>query len=474
MTGPAHIDPMPEEAVEMTTELVPDTRMPDAQDGQPGLAPPRPSAPAGSSDAPSGTMTPSEAAQWFFTEAADCLGVHPEVIELLKRPYRELHVEIPVHMDNGSLRVFPGYRVQHSGARGPYKGGVRFHPSADLDEVRALAALMTWKTAIVDIPFGGAKGGVQCDPDALSAGELQRMTRTYLDNISHLLGVYRDVPAPDMGTNAQTMAWMMDAFGKRYGHSPAIVTGKPLAMGGSEGRTEATGQGVAYIIRDTLKELGRDPARTRVAIQGFGNVGSYAARFASELGCPIVAVSDIRGGILAPDGLDLGAVFEQVERTGSVVGVPGTSAVSSDGVLSVDCDVLVPAALGEVINAENWETIQAPIIIEGANHPVTPYADHHLASEGTIVVPDIIANAGGVIVSYFEWTQNIQQHRWTLEHVNRELQEILCGAYADIRKRSTDEGITLRTAAFMTGVKRVVEALELRGLVPSNGAYVEE
>ena len=473
MTGPAHIDPMPEEAVEMTTEIAPQDRVQSAGSDQPGLAPPRPAVATGASEPPSGAMTPSQGAEWFFAEAADCLGVHPEVIELLKRPYREIHVEIPVHMDDGSLRVFPGYRVQHSGARGPYKGGVRFHPNANLDEVRALAALMTWKTAIVDIPFGGAKGGVQCDPTALSPGELQRMTRTYMDNISHLLGVYRDVAAPDMGTNAQTMAWMMDAFGKRYGHSPAIVTGKPLAVGGSEGRTEATGRGVVLIIRDTLKALGRDPARTRVAIQGFGNVGSYTASFARELGCPIVAVSDIRGGICDPDGLDLDAVSEQLERTGSVVGVPGTQAVSSDGVLTVDCDVLVPAALGEVITADNWQDVQASIIVEGANHPVTPYADYHLAEQGTVVVPDIIANAGGVIVSYFEWTQNIQQHRWTLEQVNRELEEILCGAYGAINKRSADEGISLRTAAFMTGVKRVVEALELRGLVPSNGAYVK-
>ena len=442
----------------------------------------RPPAAAG---APARSMSPSERANWFFLDAAERLGVNPDVVELLKRPYRELHVEIPVHMDDGRLRVFSGYRVQHSGARGPYKGGVRFHPQANLDEVRALAALMSWKTAIVDIPFGGAKGGVQCDPTALSTGELQTLTRTYLENIAHLLGVYRDVAAPDMGTDGQTMAWMMDAYGKRYGYSPAIVTGKPIAMGGSQGRTEATGRGVAYIVRDTLRALAREPQRTRVAIQGFGNVGSWTVIFLRDLGCPVVAVSDIRGGIYRADGLDIPAVVAHVERTGSVVDFPGSEPLTSDevlssdgtlvsrGVLSVDCDLLVPAALGEAIHAGNWQTVQASIIVEGANHPVTPYADYHLARQGTVVVPDIVANAGGVVVSYFEWTQNIQQHRWTLEQVNRELEQMLCEAYRAIRERAREQGVPLRAAAFMTGVQRVVETLELRGFVPEAGERSE-
>jgi glutamate dehydrogenase (NAD(P)+) len=349
--------------------------------------------------------------------------------------------------------------------RGPYKGGVRFHPQANLDEVRALAALMTWKTAIVDIPFGGAKGGVQCDPTALSARELQLLTRTYLENVSHILGVYRDIPAPDMGTDAQTMAWMMDAFGKRAGYSPAIVTGKPVAMGGSHGRAEATGRGVAFVVRDTLEALDRSPEQTRVAIQGFGNVGSYAAIFMHELGCRVVAVSDIRGGIQNDDGFDPAEVVAHMQRTGSVVDFPDSQPLTSDGVLTVECDVLVPAALGEAINAENWERVQAPIIVEGANHPVTPYADHQLEQRGTVVVPDIIANAGGVLVSYFEWTQNIQQHRWSLEQVNGELEQMLGTAYTAVRKRAHDDGLPLRTSAFMTGVERVVGALETRGFV---------
>ena len=437
-------------------------------------------------DVPSKTFSSSDGANFFFLQAARHLGVNSEVVELLKNPWRELHVEIPVHTEDGHLRVYSGFRVQHSGARGPYKGGVRFHPLADLDEVRALAALMTWKTSIVDIPFGGAKGGVQIDPRSIPTSELQQVTRGYLENIAHLLGVYRDVAAPDMGTDAQTMAWMMDAYGKRYGYAPGIVTGKPIAMGGSYGRTEATGRGVSLVVRDTLETMGRDPAKTRVAIQGFGNVGSYSAKYLSELGCPIVAISDLRGGIHDADGLDIDAVIEHVARTGSVVEMPGADPLPADdtsdtdgtqvssGLLGVDCDVLIPAALGEVINASNWQIVQAPIIIEAANHPVTPYADYQLTKQGTVIVPDIVANAGGVLVSYFEWTQNIQQHRWSLGQVNSELERMLCDAYTNVRKLAHDEGVAVRTAAFIVGVERVVEALELRGLVPANGAHHED
>ena len=442
---------------------------PDREAGAPTPGEPVQPAPAArlprADEPPPDTMSYSEGTNHFFQMAAERLGVHPDVVELLRRPYRELHVQLPVRMDDGSLRVFSGYRVQHSGVRGPYKGGVRFHPQADLDEVRALAALMTWKTAIVDLPFGGAKGGVQCDPTRLSRRELQLLTRTYLENVSHILGVYRDILAPDMGTDSQTMAWMMDAFGKRAGYSPAIVTGKPVAMGGSHGRTEATGRGIAFIVRDTLKALGRAPEQTRVAIQGFGNVGSYAAIFMHEIGCRVVAISDIKGGIQDDDGFDPAEVVSHMERTGSVVDFPGSKPLTSDGVLTVECDLLVPAALGGVINAENWERVQASIIVEAANHPVTPYADHYLERRGTVVVPDIVANAGGVLVSYFEWTQNIQQHRWSLEQVNRELEQMLVTAYAAVWERSQDDGLSLRSSAFMTGVERVVEALEIRGFV---------
>jgi glutamate dehydrogenase (NAD(P)+) len=435
---------------------------------------PPPAEPEVRDDAPDRELSPSEGAKWFFFEATEKLGINAEVVDLLADPWRELHVQVPLHTEDGHLEVFSGYRVQHSGARGPYKGGIRFHPQANLDEVRALAALMTWKTAIVDIPFGGAKGGVQVDPQALTTSELQQVTRGYLENIAHLLGVYRDVPAPDMGTNAQTMAWMMDAYGKHHGHSPGIVTGKPIAMGGSYGRNEATGRGVAYVVRDTLDTLARDPVKTRVAIQGFGNVGSFTAKFLHEYGCPVVAVSDVHGGIYDANGLNIEAVIAYVQETGSVVDMPGTGPLPQGGLLSVECDVLIPAALGEAINASNWETIQAPLIIEGANHPVTPYADHHLSKQGTVIVPDIVANAGGVLVSYFEWTQNIQQHRWSLGEVNGELELMLCGAYDDVRRRAHLEGASLRTTAFMTGVERVVEALELRGFVPENGVFHDD
>jgi glutamate dehydrogenase (NAD(P)+) len=410
-------------------------------------------------------MSSFEAANYFFAEAAEILALPREGIDLLSGAWRELHVQVPVRMDDGRVTIFNGYRVQHSGARGPYKGGVRFHPDADLDEVRALAALMTWKTAVVDIPFGGAKGGVQCDPTTMSNEELRRLTRTYLENISHLLGVYRDIPAPDMGTNAQTMAWMADAYGARYGYSPAIVTGKPVSMGGSPGRVEATGRGVALITRDTLVSLGRATDQTRVAVQGFGNVGSHAARFLHEMGCRVIAVCDRDGGVHLADGLDPVELAAHVERTGSVVGFAGSEPLSAEQLLAMDCEVLIPAAVDGVIHADNWQTVRAPIIVEAANAPVTPYADHYLAAQGTLVVPDIVANAGGVLVSYFEWTQNIQQHRWGLDQVNEELETMLLGAYRSIVKRAEADGLTLRGAAFVIGVERVVEALLLRGRI---------
>ena len=411
------------------------------------------------------SLSTYEAATYFFSTAADALGLSPEIKTLLGNPHRELRVGVPVRLDDGRIELFSGYRVQHNGARGPYKGGVRFHPDADLDEVRALASLMTWKTALVDIPFGGAKGGIQCDPTTLSRSELRRVTRTYLQNIAHLLGVYRDIPAPDMGSDAQTMAWMMDAYGALNGHSPAIVTGKPVQMGGSHGRTEATGRGVSLITRDTLRNLGRPIEGARIAIQGFGNVGSHAAICLHALGCRVVAVSDVGGGVFRAEGLDPHELTDHVANTGSVADLPGTTALSGDELLRVDCDVLIPAALSGVIDADNWRSIQAPVIVEAANAPVTPYADACLTRQGTVVVPDIIANAGGVIVSYFEWTQNIQQHRWSLDQVNRELDELLRTSYATVLDRAAEQTVDLRTAAFMIGIAPVAEMIELRGFV---------
>ena len=418
-----------------------------------------------SSEAPPRDLSPWEATNYLFEDAAGRLGMDPEIVMLLRRPYRELHVEVPVRMDDGHLEVLSGYWVQHSAARGPYKGGVRFHPDVDLDEVRALASLMTWKTALVNVPFGGAKGGVTCNPATLSKKEKREITRTYTRNIAHLLGVNRDIPAPDMGTDGQTMAWMMDAYGSINGYTPGIVTGKPLNMGGSAGRTEATGRGVAIITGLSLAAAGLPEEGARVAIQGFGNVGAYAARFLSEMGCTIVAVSDVEGAVQRPDGLDVALLQQHVAEQGTVKGLAGAWELPRDEVLYVDCDVLVPAALGGVIDADNWERVTAKLIVEGANHPVTPYADHSLAERGTVIVPDILANAGGVMVSYFEWAQNIQQYRWTEAHVNQELESLLGEAFKDVEQLASEEGVSFRTAAFMTGAERVADAIEVRGFV---------
>ena len=416
-------------------------------------------------EAPPRDLSSWEAPNYLFEDAAGRVGIDPEIIELLRRPYRELHVVVPVRMDDGHLEVLHGFRVQHSGARGPYKGGIRFHPDVDLDEVRALASLMTWKTALVNVPFGGVKGGVACDARALSKSEKRAITRTYTRNIAHLLGVNRDIPAPDMGTDGQTMAWMMEAYGSMHGYTPGIVTGKPLNMRGSEGRKEATGRAVTIVTRDALPAMGLDLEGARVVVQGFGNVGSYAAQFLSEMGCTIVAVLDVDGAVQRPDGLDVERLQEHVEEHGTVKGLPGVWELERDDVLYVECDVLVPAALGGVIHADNWERIDTKLIVEGANHPVTPYADYQLAKQGVVIVPDILANVGGVMVSYFEWAQNIQQYRWIEAHVNRELEALLGEAFTDVQQLSLDQGVSFRTSAFMTGAERVADAIEVRGFV---------
>jgi glutamate dehydrogenase (NAD(P)+) len=401
----------------------------------------------------------------IFERAADDLNLREDVRLLLRLPYRELHVEVPIRMDDGTVRVFPGYRVQHSGARGPYKGGVRFHPEANLDEVRALASLMTWKCALVDLPFGGAKGGVQCDPTAMSTSELNRLTRRYMHNIAHIIGVNRDIPAPDMGTNAQVMAWMMDSYGQSNGYSPAIVTGKPVALGGSYGRDSATGRGVYFMLRELCVELGREPERTSVAIQGYGNVGSWAARLMAQGGFKIVAISDVNGGVFRQDGINIAGLESVIRDGGSLRDYPGANFISNDDLLGLAADVLVPAALGGVITESNVHSIRASVIIEGANRPVSAAADAALADRGVTIVPDILANAGGVTVSYFEWTQNIQQFRWEEERVNTELERVLVPAYSRVRALSREQGVTLRRAAYRIAVERVAEAIELRGFV---------
>jgi glutamate dehydrogenase (NAD(P)+) len=411
------------------------------------------------------TTNPFEAVTLFFDRAAEHIHLPDEMREVLRTSYRELAVQVPVRMDGGTLHVFRGYRVQHNAARGPYKGGIRYHPDADLDEVRALAALMTWKTAVVDIPFGGAKGGVQCDPLRMSEGEKQRLTRRFTQMISYILGVNRDVPAPDMNTDAQTMAWMMDAFSSRYGYTPAIVTGKPVELGGSLGREAATGRGVVYCLGEAAADLGLDLAGATVAVQGFGNVGSWTSRLIGELGCSVVAVSDVKGGIYRSSGLDVQAVYDHVRETQSVVNAPGTESITNEELLELDVDVLIPAALDRVITAENADRVRARAVVEAANHPVSPAGDAIMQDKGVVVIPDILANAGGVTVSYFEWVQNIQQFRWDEDQVNMELRKTMSRAWKNVHARSTVDAIPLRLAAFAIAVEKVDKAARLRGYV---------
>lgn len=415
--------------------------------------------------APHEGMTPFESVNFFFHEVADRVGLDDKTRAVLSGTYREIRVQVPIRKDDGGLETVYGYRVQHNGARGPYKGGVRYHPSADLEEVRALASLMTWKTALVGIPFGGAKGGIQVDVSALSLAERQRMTRRYMSQVSYIVGPHRDIMAPDVNTNAQTMAWMMDAYGQRAGHTPAIVTGKPVELGGSLGREAATGRGAIMVLDEAVRDAGKQPEDVTVAIQGFGNVGSWAARLAASAGYRVIAVSDVRGGIVQPGGLDVAGLMGHVHETGSVVDFSGTDPISNEDLLQLDVDVLIPAALGEVITQHNAGDVRARIILEAANHPVTPVADQILREDGVTILPDILANAGGVTVSYFEWTQNIQQFSWDEDRVNAELGRHMRTAYSQVRSYADANDLDLRRAAFSLAVERVATAAHLRGYV---------
>ncbi|MEM3589941.1 MAG: Glu/Leu/Phe/Val dehydrogenase [Candidatus Bathyarchaeia archaeon] len=357
-------------------------------------------------------------------EIAERIGIDPNVLEILKHPRRILIVSAPVRMDDGSVRVFTGYRVQHNKARGPYKGGVRYHPSVDLDEVKALAAWMTFKTAVVDIPYGGAKGGVLCDPRRLSLGELERLTRRYTSMIMDEIGPFKDVPAPDVGTDSQVMAWIMDTYSSLKGYSvPEVVTGKPIVLGGSYGREEATGRGVAICVREAARRIGLRLKGATLAVQGYGKVGYWSAEALSEMGCKLIAVTDAGGGAYDPRGLDPRALKEHEARSGSVSGYGGAGAISNEELFQLECDILVPAALENQITEGVASNVNARIISEGANGPTTPEADRILYEKGVLVVPDILANAGGVTVSYFEWVQNLNRDRWPLETVNARLEE---------------------------------------------------
>ena len=414
--------------------------------------------------APQPSEDPREIVEYNFQRAADRLGLDNQMRTLLTLPFREVRVEVPVRMDDGSLRVFVGYRVHHSGVRGPAKGGIRYHPSTDLNEVLALAAAMTWKTALVNIPFGGAKGGITVDPSKMSSEELQRLTRGYIRRLHHFLGPYRDVPAPDMNTNAQVMAWIFDEYSQHHGYTPACVTGKPLELGGSLGREAATGRGVFYLTEAFLKDLGMPLQGARVAVQGFGNVGSFAGRFLAEAGAKVIAVSDVTSGIFNAQGLDLTALQDYSRAKRTVAGFPGGQEISNDDLLSLDCDILVPAALQCALTKKNADRVRARVIAEGANLPTTPEADEILRRRGIHVLPDILTNAGGVTVSYFEWAQNLQQIFWDEDRVNSEMRKILVRAYQQVAEMAAKEKISFRSAAYTIAVDRVARAERLRGI----------
>jgi glutamate dehydrogenase (NAD(P)+) len=401
----------------------------------------------------------------WFDLAADRMGLREDIRAVMRSSYREVRVQVPVMLGDGKIHVFSGFRVQHNGARGPYKGGIRYHPEVDLDEVRALATLMTWKTAVAGIPFGGAKGGVDCDVHALDEAELQQVTRSFIDKIEKVLGPQRDIPAPDVGTNAQTMAWMMDEYGKLHGHTPAIVTGKPIALEGSYGREAATGRGIVYMFREAAPALGLRPDECRVVLQGFGNVGSWAARIIAQLGCTIVGVSDAHGALHAEDGLDPEALAAHVREGGKVAEFDGGEAITADELLALECEVFIPAALGGMIHADNADSLNTRMLLEGANSPTTPKADAILAGKGVHVVPDVMANAGGVVVSYFEWVQNLQHFRWDEREVNEKLGSIMRRAYREVAARASEEDVPMRVAAYQTGIERVVEAARTRGYI---------
>jgi len=410
---------------------------------------------------------PFEIAQRQLDECARILNLDDSIRDILRVPMREIHVSIPVRMDNGNFRVFKGFRVQYNNARGPMKGGIRFHPDETIDTVRALGAWMTWKTSIVDVPLGGAKGGVICNPKEMSAGELERLSRAYIQSISEVVGPEKDVPAPDVYTTPQIMAWMMDEFSKIYQKNQfGLITGKPLELGGSAGRGDATARGGCYTIREAAQNLGINLKGATVAIQGFGNAGHFAASLVSSLfGCKVVAVSDSKGGIMDNNGLAVEAVIKHKEKTGSVVGLPNSKPISNAELLELDVDLLIPSALENVITGENASNIKAKIICELANGPTTPEADDILYNNDVHVIPDFLANAGGVTVSYFEMVQNFYMYYWDEALVHERLDKKMTSAYHATLQASKKYNINMRKAAYVVAVGRVVKAMQLRGRI---------
>lgn len=398
----------------------------------------------------------------FLALAADFLEIDEKLRKIMISPRRIVKVEIVTESDAGELMHHIGYRVQHNSSRGPMKGGLRYHPTVDEDHTEALASLMTWKTAVVNIPYGGAKGGINCDPQVLSEQELHNITRVFVGEIKDVIGPTIDIPAPDVNTNSRIMAWIMDEYSKFYGFSPGVVTGKPVDLFGSLGREEATGRGVMYVLQECLKESGRTLPDVTIAIQGFGNVGSNAARLMAEQGGRIVAISDIGGAIYNEAGLAIPELIAWTAKTGSVAGFPEADAIDAETVLTGKTDVLIPAAMENAVTRDNVDRIQAEIIVEAANAPITPEANEVLKNRGAVVIPDILANAGGVTVSYFEWTQNIQQFRWDVDRVNTELEKVMRNAYAGVAATARETGLDLRTAAFVIAIRRVAFAARSR------------
>ncbi|MDX1918268.1 MAG: Glu/Leu/Phe/Val dehydrogenase dimerization domain-containing protein [Candidatus Caenarcaniphilales bacterium] len=399
----------------------------------------------------------------YVDRTSKILGIGEELNTLIKSPDRELLVELPLVLENGRMEVFIGYRVQHNNARGPNKGGIRFDPSVNRDEISELASLMTWKTALVDIPFGGAKGGIACDPELLTTNELERLTRMYTAKIDCIIGPQIDIPAPDLNTDDQTMAWILDEYIKRHGFQPACVTGKPLKLFGSEGRTEAPGHGALIAINEACKIAGIDPKEYNYAIQGFGQVGYQIAKLISELGGKVIAVSDRHGGVYSAEGLKIEELYEHVALTSAVSGFPGAEQISNSELLELNCDVLIPAAICKQITANNANNIKAKMIVEAANAPITFEADQILAERGVLVVPDILVNAGGVIVSYFEWVQNIQQFRWDRASIFQELDRVLARTFREVLEVCDSYKVSLREGSYILAVDRVASATRLRG-----------
>ena len=408
-----------------------------------------------------------EVVSQLVEQAAAAMQLDPKVKELLREPMRTLTVSVPVKMDDGSIRVFQGFRCQHNNVLGPFKGGIRFHPEADEDEVKALAALMTYKCAVVGLPYGGAKGGVLCDPAELSESELEKLSREFIRAIASIIGPDQDIPAPDVNTNPKIMGWFVDEYSVLKGsYQQGVVTGKPIAIGGSQGRNEATGRGVMYVIREAAAAFGLELEGATVAVQGFGNVGNYAAKFLYDLGCKIIAVADVFGGVYCEDGIDPYLLKDHEMQTGSVKGFAGTAPISNEELLALECDILIPAALGNQLTGKNAGNVKAKWVVEAANGPTTPEADEILREKGVLVIPDILANAGGVTVSYFEWVQNNYKYYWSAEEVDQRLERIMADAFQAVYRAYTErEGVDLRVAAYIVALDRLAVAMKARGWV---------